>query len=147
MDPRKGHPDFTPTEPPTARKRIFNVPLPPHVTIHEKPEPMPTPSKSMFPKAIEEASGVKVSISLFLLGAIAYGSYSLGNDRAVESAKIMEEVKELRQALKDQERTLTEARSECKNEVRSISSIESKISNIQQEIIVLNSNMKSHQGR
>lgn len=133
MDPRRNHPDFTPTEPP---KKILGVELP-APEIRE----MTTP-KSMWPKSIQHEAGIKVSVSLGFIGILVAGAYQMGNQRAVESEKIMAEIKDLKDVIDDNTKELTEARQECRQETRSVSNIESKISNIQAEILVMQSKLK-----
>lgn len=64
----------------------------------------------MWPKAIAEAQGAKVSVSLALMIALAYGAYQLGLSRNEDSIKALRaEISELR---REQEKCAQQSRME-----------------------------------
>lgn len=141
-DPRASHPDFTPTDPPPAKRTLGAPYVPPKISM---PEPSPHSTRSVIPGTnipLPAEARVKVPISLGTLALVAYGSYSLANQRSIEREAIMAEVRDLKAQLGTNTRALEESRRECEREARSMSVIESKVSATQAEMVVINSHLK-----
>lgn len=71
----------------------------------------------------------------------AYLGFWLANQRVIEREAIMTEIKELKEATKENTKALEEARSQCKDESRSLSVIESRTAATQAEIVVIQSKL------
>lgn len=108
-DPRERHPGF---ERPPAR--TLGAPyVPPKISM---PEQTPQSTRSLIPGtniSLPAEARVKVPISLGTLALVAYGSYSLANQRAIERDEIIAEVRDLKAQLVVNTQALEESRREC----------------------------------
>lgn len=136
-DPATKHPAYE------RPSRVLGAPIAPKISMPEPPPPNST--RSLIPGtniALPSEARIKVPISLGTLALVAFGSYSLANQRAIEREKIMDRVGQLETKIEANTRALEESRRECEREARSMSVIESKIAAAQSELVVINSRLK-----
>jgi hypothetical protein len=135
-DPATKHPAYE------RPSRVLGAPIAPKISM---PEPPPNSTRSLIPGtniALPAEARIKVPISLGTLALVAFGSYSLANQRAIEREQIMDRVTKLEAKIETNTRALEESRHECEREARSMSVIESKIAAAQSELVVINSRLK-----
>jgi hypothetical protein len=118
-----------------------SINLPPIKDVVIKEAPPPSSSRSMWPKGMQEA-GARVPVSLGFLGAMLLGAFQLGSQRATDSEKIANEVRELKVAIAENTRELREVRDQCRMDARSLSVIETRTANTQAELVSIQSKLK-----
>lgn len=108
------------------------------VVIREAP---PASGRSIWPMSLHKEAGTKVSISLGFVGALMWGSYQLGSQRARDSEVVADSIEKLSRELESVSRTLGESKSECSSSVRSIAVIEGRIASIQATLVTIDSKL------
>jgi hypothetical protein len=110
--------------------------------IEVKEDPAPESKRSMWPLNAHKEAGTKVSLSLGFVGALMFGAYQLGSQRARDAETVAAEVAGQKTECALQKTACDAARSECSSSVRSITATDGRIASMQAELVTINSKLE-----
>lgn len=122
-------------------RRILGAPIT-KTTIRETEESPPVSNRSMWPASLHKEAGQKVPLSLGFVGALMWGAYQLGAQRATDAETIVKSVAELKSTVDQAAKDLEKSRTECGNSVKSITVIEGRIASMQAELVTISSKLE-----